>query len=356
MKCLLTSFRYLLLPIAWLYGSIVWLHKTWHRRLLGAYQLKDCPSIGIGNLSVGGTGKSPHVAYLAAWLLEQQAAGIVSRGYGRRLKDPQVVTLESSATSVGDEPLQLKQQVPDATVVVAAQRKIGMHLALQQSPKPAVILLDDVLQHWQVIPSLSILLSTFEAPFFNDWLLPVGRLRQAAKAYQQADVLIITKCPPNLSVAQRQAFLKQLPLMDPKAVFFSFLAYSSLYPLGHPQKQSDLQQLKQAPILLLTGIATPKPLYDFVRTYQQDIHQLSYPDHHNYSSKDLYKIQQWAAGRQIITTEKDATKLQALLTTELAKKTWVLPVKVQFEAAEESRLKARIQQHLASFQLLHSDK
>lgn len=323
-------------PLAWLYGLGAWLHRASY--VYGPFRQASFEPlvICIGNLSLGGTGKSPHVLYIQGLLGQVEHTAMISRGYGRKSKGVQGVTLESIPEEVGDEALQFKQAYPEATVVVAEKRAEGIKAALAKQPHLHYILLDDAFQHWGVQASCYLLLTTFKEPFFQQEVLPIGPLREFRRGYQRAEVIIVTKCPPQITAATRAAYIQAINPLPNQKVLFSWLVYQPLYELLEGKAGPSLEQ-PQA-LLLLTAIASTQALETHLEEHQLSC--LKFPDHHLFSKKDLYLIKEKGQGRTILTTEKDATKLCPLLKQypEIQLTIYVLPIKVALSTADETWL------------------
>lgn len=339
MKLVYYLFYPILYLLALLYGNAVRLHRAFYRHGILVSKSFDLPIINVGNLSVGGTGKSPHVAYFNKLLASSFTTAIVSRGYHRKTKGVQFVLEDSSVLEVGDEPLQLKQKFPRTTVVVAEQRALGIEAILEKNKASNCILLDDAFQHWAIQADVDILLTTFDQPFFEDRVLPMGRLREFRQGYQRANIIIVTKCPPSISAAQKAIFIQKIKPLSHQAVFFSYFQYQSLYELLDVNKRKGMAELQGQKITLLTAIATTSYLETYLQSYTSAVTHLAFLDHHYYTEKDLEKIKDTAKGGLIITTEKDATKLkvhQSYIERE-GLTIYVLPIEVVF-AFDEAKL------------------
>jgi tetraacyldisaccharide 4'-kinase len=325
--------------LALLYGSAVRLHRAFYRCGILVSKFFDLPIINVGNLSVGGTGKSPHVAYFNSLLVPSYTTAIVSRGYHRKTKGVQFVLEDSSVVGVGDEPLQLKQKFPKTTVVVAERRASGIEAILEKDKTINCILLDDAFQHWAIQADVDILLTTFDQPFFEDKVLPMGRLREFRQGYQRADIIIVTKCPSSISPAQKAIFIQKIKPLAHQAVFFSYFQYQSLYQLLEVNKRKGMAEIQGQKITLVTAIANTSYLETHLQSYTSSIVHLRFLDHHYYTKKDLEKIKNTAKGGLIITTEKDATKLkvhQSYIKQE-GLSIYVLPIEVEI-AFDEAKL------------------
>lgn len=291
----------------------------------------DLPVISVGNLAVGGTGKTPHTEYLVRLLLEKMDnIAVLSRGYGRKTKGYQVATATSTAETIGDEPLQIKQKFPNITVAVCEKRVVGID-TLIATVKPKVILLDDAFQHRYVKPGLNILLTDYRRPYCNDCVMPWGRLREGKQGAQRANIIIVTKCPKNLSLHQRDTLIQALQPTSKQHVFFTTFAYDT--PIDFVTK-SAVDMPKSATVL--TGIAKPQPLYDYLDAKGVNFSKLAFPDHHAFTQSDVMRInnatQQLPSNGKLITTEKDATRLQELqgLSQQTRQSLIVQPIKVEF--------------------------
>ena len=322
----------LLFPFAIIYGLIVMIRNTlFDSGILKEHQILK-PSIGVGNLSSGGTGKSVVVDYLICLLKEKYSLVVLSRGYKRNTKGVVVSSHESNAASLGDEPFQFMKKHPEISVVVAEKRVLGIQKIDKIAKKDSLILLDDVMQHRYVKPRLMILTSTFETPYFSDQILPVGSLRESKKGSKRADIILITKCPENMKQEQIHFFKEKLSLEKHQQLFFTSIGYST-----HIQNKSKSLSLKKIsnPLLLITGIAEPKPLVVFLNEKQLIFEHLSYPDHNNFNSSDIDHIQKRRGDKMILTTEKDYTRLYPLIDDE---NVYYLPIEMEFINHEDQIL------------------
>lgn len=311
--------RLLLLPFGLLYGIV-----TAIRNLLFDWGIKpvyEIPvkSICVGNLSVGGTGKTPHVAYLAALLQADYKVQILSRGYGRKTRG--FILLDEHATSetVGDEPLFYHKSFPNVKVAVCESRKEGIEQLLAIE-KPDVILLDDAFQHRAVKAGMNILLTDYSQPYYSDWMLPAGNLREWTSGRKRADLVIVTKCPENLPEAQKASMRKQLDFPVDK-IFFSKIEYGALLSFyGAPSQ--DFRN-----VLLVTGIANPLPLENYLKE-RFKVELMKFPDHHAFTLEDIQKIHKKfdtfaSENKAIVTTEKDFMRLcDPGFRNEIAKNPW----------------------------------
>jgi tetraacyldisaccharide 4'-kinase len=358
---------WLLLPFSWLYAAVLavrnWLYDhNWKRSAPGWV-----PLLGVGNLRVGGTGKTPHVAWLVAELLRQgQRPAILSRGYGRQTKGPRLATPQDSAATVGDEPWQYFGEFggQGVLVAVAENRQLGLDLLRQQHPELTCVVLDDAYQHRRVRPTLNILLTELARPFYHDFVLPAGRLRETRAGAARADVVILTKCPPDLSTEARAAAEAQVRRYARPGVpvLFSAYAYGDPDPLavsvgldGQPLPAGPASRPAPGPALLLTGIAQPGPLRAYLESQGYTIrHHAALPDHHAFQPADLAALHKhWQPGWPVFTTEKDATRLQGEgdlglrglwpgPVLAMARHTYTIPVRVALLGDGAARLAAAV--------------
>lgn len=329
--------NYWLLPLAWLYGGVISLRNKlfdW-----GWLQSKSfhVPIICIGNLAVGGTGKTPHTEYLIRLLQGQGwSVATLSRGYKRRSTGFVLATATSTADDLGDEPLQMRNKFPRLHVAVDANRCRGINQLLQLPQPPQVVLLDDAYQHRYVRAGLNILLTDYHRLWCDDALLPAGRLREPMYGRHRAQIIIVTKCPDNLKPIDYNIVAKRLQIHSYQAIYFSRLHYGALYPL-FPQVAAPHPIVNAtASILLVSGIANPDTLLHEVQRHGSQVIHLAYPDHHHFSNKDLADIERHFSelkgeNRLLITTEKDASRLitHPALSDGLKPYIYVLPIEIE---------------------------
>jgi tetraacyldisaccharide 4'-kinase len=302
--------RFLLYPFALIYGVIVWLRNRLYDSGLASSVEFSIPVICVGNLSVGGTGKTPHVEYLIRLLQYQYRVATMSRGYKRSTQGFVLADAQSNALRIGDEPMQYHLAFPEVAVSVAEERMTGIPLLLQRRQDVEVVILDDAFQHRSVKAGMNILITDFSKPFYEDYILPYGRLREGRSAYKRAHVIIVSKCPPGLSRAEAGMVKRRIAPAAGQEVFFSAIRYGHAYDL----LSREPVDIKGRHIVLVCCIARPEPLVTHLKETGRDVHVLSYPDHHYFYSRDMEEIQQayecWDVDDKIIvTTEKDATRL-----------------------------------------------
>jgi tetraacyldisaccharide 4'-kinase len=310
--------RKILFPFAILYGWITQFRNFLFDTGILKSHTFNLPIIAVGNLSVGGTGKTPLIEYLIRLLSENYKVATLSRGYKRQTEGFLLANADSDAQSLGDEPFQMHQKFPNIQVAVDANRKNGIEQLLSQKNPPGIILLDDAFQHRKVKAGFYILLTAFDDLYVNDFMLPTGNLREDRNGARRANMIIVTKCPASISEIAQEKIRKQLG--NDKPIFFSSIAYDdSIYSEGATKKAAEI---KNVPKLLLAGIAKPTPFFAYLQGEKDDV--MTFPDHHNFSEEDINTIKKQAKNKLIITTEKDYVRLKnRMATTQL----FYLPIK-----------------------------
>lgn len=326
-----------LLPVAWLYGIGVRIRNELFEMGILKSKSYDIPVISVGNITVGGTGKTPHTEYLIRLLRKKHKVAVLSRGYKRKSKGFILATSETSMPAIGDEPYQMKQKFPDVYVAVDKNRRRGIERLCDEQivPGTEVILLDDAFQHRYVKPGINILLVDYHRLICDDKLLPAGRLREPKEGKDRANIVIVTKCPEDIKPMGFRVISKALKLYPYQKLFFSTLKYSRLIPLFGEEEYSLDELLPHKHVLLLTGIASPEQMKMDLEHYETDITPLSFGDHHYFSAKDVALINEtyarMSSPKLIVTTEKDATRLKDLngLSEEVRKSLYALPVEIE---------------------------
>ena len=324
-------------PLSWFYGLGVRFRNTLFE--IGFLKSKAfaMPIISVGNITVGGTGKTPHVEYLIRLLQDHSRVAVLSRGYKRKSHGFQIADESSTARTIGDEPFQMKQKFPKTIVAVDKDRVHGIEALNQQYQDLDVILLDDAFQHRYVKPGINILLVDYHRLIIYDTLLPAGRLREPLTGKNRADIVIITKCPKKLKPMEYRVITKAMDLYPYQQIFFTTLEYGELTPVFEKEGlQLSLEKLKDHHVLLLTGIASPRQMEEDLTPTVKKLSMLSFPDHHAFSQKDFEQISSEFASlpspKCIITTEKDAARIIGLkgLSNEIKKNIYILPVRIKF--------------------------
>ena len=330
-----------LLPLSWLYGlGVRFRNFLFDVGILKSQDYK-VPIISVGNITVGGTGKTPHVEYLAKLLKDQFKVAVLSRGYKRKSHGYVLADKDTPMRQIGDEPYQMRQKFPGITVAVDKNRRRGI-ARLTEDDTIDVILLDDAFQHRYVKPGINILLVDYHRLIIYDKLLPAGRLREPLPGKNRADIVIVTKCPKELKPMEYRVITRAMNLYAYQTLYFSTLEYGELRPV-FPQVRSSLtlSQLSSYNVLLLTGIASPRQLSEDLKPLVKSITPMAFADHHHFTQKDLLRLsatfEAMPSPKVIITTEKDATRLNAAeeLGDELRKAFYVIPVNIKFMLEQE---------------------
>lgn len=306
--------RFLLFPISFIYGFIVWVrNKMYDFGMLKSYSF-DIPVLSVGNLEVGGSGKTPATEYLVKLLEPKFSVATLSRGYGRLTSGFRWVDVSDNASLCGDEPLQIKLNHPNIGVAVCEGRVKGVNRIKDTHD---LVILDDAYQHRAIKPGLSILLFDFNRLNHNRVMLPTGNYREFFSGRKRADILVVTKCPTTLTDSEKQLIVKKLKPFNHQKFIFSYIAYADdLQPVIHGIKKISISTISpKTAVLLLTGIAKSQPLLDKIKEKTQNITHHNYPDHHNFSSKNILKLVNnfkalKAQHKIIITTQKDAIRLK----------------------------------------------
>ena len=266
------------------------------------------PTIGIGNLSTGGTGKSIVVDYIIGKFKNKNKITTLSRGYNRNTKGFIQASNMSTAYEIGDEPFQFYSKHPEINVVVCEDRRKGMNIILKNLPDTDLCIWDDVFQHRFVKPGLMILTTTFQYPFYKDEILPVGNLRENISSAKRADLIVVTKCPDNLSPKDKISFLESLNPNDNQKVFFSSLTY--MQKIKSDSQEVDIDVLEDVDFILVTGIADSSYLVNFLKNKALKFKHLKYSDHYNFNKSSIDKITGLSLNKIILTTEKDFGRLR----------------------------------------------
>lgn len=305
----------------------------------------EIPIISIGNITVGGTGKTPHTEYILSILQEEFSAAVLSRGYKRKTKGFRIVETTDTANDAGDEPLQIKLKYPNAVVAIDGNRRRGIKKLLNTFPDLNLIILDDAFQHRKVKPGLSILLNKFSNPISEDYLLPLGKLRESKSSVSRAHVIIVTKCPKTLKPIERRIMNKEMEVLPFQYLFFSTINYKEIKH-AFPEKPvfyHKLENLKTHNVLSFTGIASAKEFNEFLEPQCKSYKHLKFFDHRNFTVGDFKTITNFyneiKEPKLIITTEKDYVRLKdnPKLPEELKNVLYYLPIEVDLMASEEEK-------------------
>lgn len=318
--------RYILFPVVPIYYFVTWLRNVLYDAGLKSSKSYDFPLICVGNLSVGGTGKTPMIEYLIRLLHYDYKIATLSRGYKRNTKGFLVAdeNANANALSIGDEPFQFYKKFKNIIVSVDADRQNGIAQLRNLQSQPNVILLDDAFQHRKVKAGFNILLTAYGNLFTDDWLLPTGNLREPISGAKRANVIVVTKCPNNLSESEKKAIVQNIQPLQHQSVFFSHIVYSKMV---YSQKgEKPLEDLKSKPITLVTGIANAQPLVDYLKSESLNFQHLNFKDHHEFSDTDIQNLKSKTC---ILTTEKDYVRLQSHFENE--EQLYYLPIETQID-------------------------
>ena len=337
-----------LLCLSWLYGLGVGLRNLLFEMDVLKSRSFSTPVISVGNITVGGTGKTPHVEYLIRLLKNQLNVAVLSRGYKRKSRGFVLSDKDTPMPMIGDEPYQMKQKFPDITVAVDKKRTRGISklIAADSGLDVDVILLDDAFQHRYVKPGINILLVDYHRLIIYDCLLPAGRLREPVKAKDRADIVIITKCPKDLKPMEFRVITKAMNLYPYQQLYFSTLEYDQPKAVFGDAVFTD--SLSGKNILLLTGIASPEQLLHDLQEYDSQITPLTFGDHHDFKRKDVEAINEAFASlpepRLILTTEKDATRLMVTegLGDDVKKQMYMLPLRIAIMQGQQEEFNQKI--------------
>lgn len=308
-----------LYPVSLIYGLITGIRNfLYNTGILPSVEF-HLPVICVGNITVGGTGKTPHAEYLIGLLRENFKVATLSRGYKRKTRDFRIASSSSFVSDIGDEPMQIFRKFPDVLVTVDINRVHGVNKILEGNPETEVIILDDGFQHRRITPGFSILLSDFERLIVRDHMMPYGNLRESIGNKRRADIILITKSPENISPIQRRLILKEVNISPYQNLYFTSFIYKAPLPVfdnkDPEETQLDFSQCEGCGIVLITGIANPLPLKEYLQKTAGEIIHLSFPDHYNFNEKDIISISSAymdlkSPVKYLITTEKDAVRLR----------------------------------------------
>ena len=337
-------------PLSWLYGLGVGFRNFLFETGILKSQTYATPVISVGNITVGGTGKTPHVEYLIRLLKDKTNLAVLSRGYKRKSSGFVLADNNTTIYDIGDEPFLMKQKFPDITVAVDKKRTRGINRLIKgEAGKDIdVILLDDAFQHRYVTPGINILLVDYHRLIIYDELLPSGRLREGASSKNRADIVIITKCPVNMKPMEFRVLTKAMALYPYQQLYFSTYTYEGLERLDGQECTGGLESLADKHVLLVTGIASPEQMKLDLQSYAKDIRPLAFADHHQFKEKDIRLINETfselPSPKCIITTEKDAVRLRTVegLSDEVLQHFYVLPIRIKLMLDQEKSFNKHI--------------
>ncbi|NOU62162.1 tetraacyldisaccharide 4'-kinase [Marinifilum caeruleilacunae] len=354
MKALSRFLKVLLLPFSLLYGLIVAMRNMlFDLNILTSTEFK-IPIISVGNITVGGTGKTPHIEYLIALLKDDYKLATLSRGYKRKSKGFILSDENSTANQIGDEPMQIKRKFPDILVSVDSKRVNGVKnlLKSEHGNDLSAILLDDAYQHRYIKPGISILLIDYNRPITRDFIMPYGRLRESAEERSRANIIIVSKAPAQMTPIERRIIVKELKILPYQKLYFTCLDYGNLQPVFSKKaiNITDANWAKESfSILLVTGIANPKPLREYLDSFSDRIEEFHFPDHHAFNQKDIQAIEKKfneleGDNKIIITTEKDATRIfdMEIKQESIKKYLFYVPLCIKFLNEDKSKFDNQI--------------
>ncbi len=351
--------RLLLIPLSILYGVVSVLRNLLYDLRILPSEKFDLPLISIGNIVVGGTGKTPMTEYLIRLLKNEKKIAILSRGYGRRTKGFILASSNTKSTLVGDEPKQYKLKFPEIIVSVCEKRAEGIR-NLTNSYTPEIILLDDAFQHRSVISGVSILLMDFNTIFKVDFMLPTGNLREMKFGKGRADIIVVTKCPNTLTLIERKNILTKINPNDRQNVYFSYVEYDNLEKFiikgNFDSINKNLSELKRFSVVALSGIANPKSFHNYLQQQFKDVFPVVFSDHHIFTEKDIQTV----SGKLntisdihkiVITTEKDLMRLSDLKPELLSKITplFYIPISLKFYEEDEKKFNEQILRYVRNY-------
>lgn len=343
-----------LLPASLIYGMIIDIRNHLYNHGIFKSVSFDLPVLSIGNLTVGGTGKTPHTEYLIRLLRNNYKIAVLSRGYGRCTNGYQLAGPDSTQESIGDEPFQIHKKYSDITVAVDESRVDGISKLLT-SNDPDVILLDDAYQHRSVTPSLNILNVNYHRNIFQDKLLPAGLLREPNTEIRRADIIVISKCPDDISEDEISTIKSDFNLKSNQSIYFTRICYKELVQFKNPSLTVPISSIgEKTSVLIVTGIASPALIETEFRKYTSDITLLSFPDHHQYTDNDIERIGKEFSklkgnSKIIVTTEKDYTRLKSMnIDQDIQSKLFILPIAIEF-IKEGEKFDTDIISHIDSF-------
>lgn len=336
-------FRLILFPFSILYFIITHCRNFFYDMKWIKSKKFSLPIIGVGNLSMGGTGKSPQIEYLIALLEKKYAIATLSRGYKRTTKGFRYACDNETPKTIGDEPFQFFRKFKNVVVAVCENRVVGVERLLDEHPYLKIILLDDVFQHRSITPSLQILLTTYSNLYCDDFILPMGDLRESKLGAKRADIIIVTKCPSELDDAIKEKIVKKIATLPHQHLFFTTISYDS--KVYTENNTVDWQEINDKDFFVVAGIANPTTFFNYLGVSKQQ--SLVFSDHHLYSQEDVSFILEKAKEKKIITTEKDYVRLSPFF-KNIPNKLYYLPIKTKFierEAAFQSLIEQHIEQY-----------
>ena len=347
----LKSFRIFLLPLALVYWFIIFIRNQFYNKKIFSSTSVGLPLICVGNLSVGGTGKSPMVEYLVENLKDKFSVATLSRGYKRKTKGYALADENSTALEIGDEPMQFHLKFPDISVAVGEERLEAIPELLHDKPQTQVVILDDAFQHRAIKAGMNILLTDYNNLFTRDFYLPTGDLRDLVSSYKRADIIVVTKCRPDLSEDEKKKITKEINPLTHQSVFFTSIEYGLPYHII-TKKATSLSERKE--VLFISGIANPRPLKKLLEQQSKVYDMMHFPDHHIFTIDDWKEIKKRfnsisAKNKIILSTEKDAVRLVKFNNEIDDLPFYIIPIRHHFLFGEEDRFNQAIINFIQNF-------
>jgi tetraacyldisaccharide 4'-kinase len=369
---LLKSIRILLFPFSLVYALIVTIRNwAFDKKILTSASF-SLPIICVGNLAVGGTGKSPMVEWLIRLLKDRYPVAVLSRGYKRKTRGYALANASTTALDIGDEPMQFHSKFPGVTIAVGEERIVAIPQLLHDRPETRAIILDDAFQHRSVRAGLNVLLTDYSNLFTRDWWLPSGDLRDAPSSYRRAEIIVVTKCPAELSEEERRAIVTEIGPLAHQRVFFSTIRYGHPYHItlgmaagaaGRASEAIPVEAVidETVEVLLVTGIANPAPLKQWLDQQSRTYYEIAYGDHHIFTIDDLHSIMRRfetinAEKKIILTTEKDAVRLIKFRQELEGQPFYVLPIAPGFLFGDEPRFTELIVTFINEFNAISNEE
>lgn len=328
----LKSFRILLLPFALVYWFAIAIRNFLYDQKLLRSTSFGLPIICVGNLAVGGTGKSPMVEYIIRLVKDQFRVATLSRGYKRKTRGYALANNQTTALEIGDEPMQFHLKFPEVPVAVGEERIVAIPQLLHDRPDTEVIVLDDAFQHRSIKAGLNIVLTDYNNLFTRDFYLPTGDLRDLKSCYKRAEIIVVTKCDPAIDSDEKNRIIEEIHPLKGQKVFFTAIEYGQIY---HAVNKKAVNINSHTDVLLVSGIANPKPLQDLLEKYSNEYHLMHYSDHYIFTIDDLKDIKKKfetieSENKIILTTEKDAVRLMKFHLQLAELPVYVIPVRHHF--------------------------
>jgi len=348
----LRSFRKLLLPLALVYWFIIWVrNKLYDKNILSSTTF-GLPLISVGNLSVGGTGKSPMVEYLIELLKDKYKIATLSRGYKRKTKGYALAQQNTTALEIGDEPMQFHVKFPELAVAVGEERIFAIPQLLHDRPETQAIILDDAFQHRAIKAGLDILLTDHDNLFVDDFYLPTGNLRDLKSSYKRAEVIVVSKCKPDLSEEEKKKITEQIDPLPEQEIYFTTIEYGQCY---HLVEKTGIELKNTTEVLLVTGIANPASLKKLLEKHSKIYQLIEYSDHHIFTIDDLRHIRSRFEAiesneKLILTTEKDAVRLDKFGSELHGMPVYVIPIRHHFLFGDGEKFNTRVESFIKNFE------